>query len=116
MASMLAGTVLSSRLTFAHALCCCRPGTRRYIVDAETSTVTGLPANTVVVITTCNQGGRGSPPPADPALAAYMCVGLAQSWRHPVIVNTTIMWRLPDQNDYANISVLTQPFHGWGSE
>ena len=26
------------------------------------------------------------------------------------------MWALPDQNGYANISVKTQPFHGFGSE
>ena len=78
-----------------------------YIVDAEAGALTGLSANTVVIITTCNQGNRTSPS-ADPALSAYMCVGLAQTWRHPVILNTTIMWRLPDQNAYANISVVTR--------
>ena len=76
------------------------------IADEETSALTGLPINTVVIITTCNQGTRAHPN-ANASLRGYMCVGVAKSWRHPVIINTSIMWALPDQNGYANISVKT---------
>ena len=86
-----------------------------YIVDAEASALTGLPTGTVVIITTCNQGNRSHPSP-NALLRAYMCVGIAQTWRHPVILNTSIMWALPDQNAYQNISVKTRPFDGFGSE
>ena len=50
------------------------------------SALTGLPNNTVVIITTCGQGNR-THRPANATLWAYMCVGIAKSWRDPVILH-----------------------------
>jgi len=50
------------------------------------------------------------------ALRAFMAAGIAKSWRDPVILNPQPLWFLPDQNDYENNSVLTEPFKGFGSE
>ena len=77
--------------------------------------MTGLPNNTVVIITTCGQGNR-TDPAQNVTLRSYMCIGIAKSWRDPVILNSSVLWALPKQNDYENTSVLTDPWSGWLTE
>eukprot|EP01045_Picozoa_sp_COSAG04_P035111 COSAG04_NODE_7971_length_1039_cov_6.043937_1_plen_51_part_10 len=51
--------------------------------------MTGLPNNTVAIITTCGQGNR-TDPAQNVTLRSYMCIGIAKSWRDPVILNSSV--------------------------
>ena len=87
-----------------------------FYVDEEVSRLTGLPNNSIVAITTFSLNNTRARPNPNATLRGFMALGIALNWSSPMVIKPAPLWALPKQNAYANTSVLTDPFSGFGSE
>lgn len=71
-----------------------------FLVDAETAAASGLQEGNIVVITTYNyQYPRGSNTSwPDVARQQFAAIGIAKSWRHPLVLTDKLLYKFKNQN------------------
>ena len=60
-----------------------------FYITEEVANATGLPNSSVIAITTWSDHPRGHPSQTNATLNAYFAVGIANTWRDPIIINPT---------------------------
>merc|ERR1719502_872348 len=70
--------------------------------------MTGIPVDTIVTITTWANDSA-----TNITKRGYFAVGVAKTWRDPVIIYDRPLFFLPDEGNYQNDSCITEPWKGW---